>query len=558
MPDFVDRSGTADDIAIIVLKVRYEMGEAAMMTGAWTLACLLLIPGAPADGQDAIPFNTREFTIPIRILKERQHTIQRLELYYSLDGGTTWQPGPTAEPSSQGFSFKAAEDGEHWFCVLVVDKAGRKQPRDPYTAPVGQKILIDTMKPDLHFVKAQRKSIDSDEIVVTWECEEEHPDLSTFQLQYKTATGEWVSLPVTPSLKGQHTFRAGLQPVSIRLQMADRVKNEGTAIVQVPAADKGLIASDTNNRGGSSVPPPLPGGFPVPGSESESIQPVISHNTEGSEPNLTPPPSLPTKKPGSGSAIATSTVPRRAPRDVTPMPGTAPRSNWNNAQTIPVVNTRQVTLEYEVTKYGPSGLGTADLYVTRDDGRTWERYPQVKHTNLPSSEPRRFDGVLRRALTIDLQDEGVYGFHLVVKSGAGRSKPAPRAGTSPQLRMELDTTLPSAALYPLEAHRTLPHVLVLLWKARDKNLAAAPITLQWAAQPSGPWQTIGSEKLANTGNHQWAVPRDIPPSVYLRLTVRDLAGNTAVAQTAEPVPVDMHTPEVKSLKLMGIGSQPRH
>jgi hypothetical protein len=43
----------------------------------------------------------------------------------------------------------------------------------------------------------------------------------------------------------------------------------------------------------------------------------------------------------------------------------------------------------------------------------------------------------------------------------------------------------------------------------------------------------------------------IPARVYLRLKVRDSADNAAVAQTPDPILVDLHTPEVQSLKLIG-------
>ena len=36
----------------------------------------------------------------------------------------------------------------------------------------------------------------------------------------------------------------------------------------------------------------------------------------------------------------------------------------------------------------------------------------------------------------------------------------------------------------------------------------------------------------------------MPPKVYLRLTVRDLANNVAVAETAEPILIDLNEPEV--------------
>ena len=39
------------------------------------------------------------------------------------------------------------------------------------------------------------------------------------------------------------------------------------------------------------------------------------------------------------------------------------------------------------------------------------------------------------------------------------------------------------------------------------------------------------------------MPTNVPPKVYLRLTVRDAAGNAAVAETKDPVLVDLSVPE---------------
>ena len=51
-------------------------------------------------------------------------------------------------------------------------------------------------------------------------------------------------------------------------------------------------------------------------------------------------------------------------------------------------------------------------------------------------------------------------------------------------------------------------------------------------------------------------PATAPPNVYLRLTVRDTAGNKAVAQTPDPVLIDLSVPEVSNIGLGGAGPAP--
>ena len=90
---------------------------------------------------------------------------------------------------------------------------------------------------------------------------------------------------------------------------------------------------------------------------------------------------------------------------------------------------------------------------------------------------------------------------------------------------------------------------------KDKNLTERPITLQWAPKVDGPWEFIGGPELPNTHSYAWQVPpaAAAATSVYLKLTVRDGAGNEAVAVTKDPVVVDLNVPEVS-----GVSVSPGH
>ena len=90
--------------------------------------------------------------------------------------------------------------------------------------------------------------------------------------------------------------------------------------------------------------------------------------------------------------------------------------------------------------------------------------------------------------------------------------------------------------------------LVLSWIAKDRNLGATPITLEWSERPTGPWQPIAAN-LPNTGRHPWHLPPSLPSHVYLKMTVRDTAGNMAVAVTREPQLVDLSEPEGRLLRV---------
>ena len=86
--------------------------------------------------------------------------------------------------------------------------------------------------------------------------------------------------------------------------------------------------------------------------------------------------------------------------------------------------------------------------------------------------------------------------------------------------------------------------MVLTWKATDRNLSLNPVILEWSEKREGPWSPIGAGELPNTGKYSWAMHPNMPASVYLKLMVKDSAGNVAVAQTQEPLLIDLNIPEV--------------
>ncbi len=189
----------------------------------------------------------------------------------------------------------------------------------------------------------------------------------------------------------------------------------------------------------------------------------------------------------------------------------------NQLPPLQFTNKSEVKLDFEVAKYGPSGLGEVDVYVTTDDGRSWTKaLVDSKAGMLPVDV--HGPGPLRGSVTVQIGKEAVpYGFFLVVKNKAGFGKDPPKPGDLPQVRVELDITPPTAKLFkPEPADPSQPNSLVIRWEASDLHLAANPVSLQWAKAKEGPWEYIGERELPNTGFFVWHIPSDFPASVYLR------------------------------------------
>src|SRR5262249_1154280 len=106
---------------------------------------------------------------------------------------------------------------------------------DVYTAKVGQKVEVDTVKPDVQLLSAERVG---DEVQVRWEVREAHPNWATLKLDYRVGdASEWTPVGVLPGERGTAKFRPPTGgDGTVRLRLADLAENEGAAEKVVPGA----------------------------------------------------------------------------------------------------------------------------------------------------------------------------------------------------------------------------------------------------------------------------------------------------------------------------------
>jgi hypothetical protein len=543
-----------------------------MAMGSLTLACALLL--ANVELPEIMPMNQGSFTIPIRVAPERRSAIKELRLYVSHDLGATWAVEGRATPDQASFPYKTTSDGMYWFNVAIIDQQNQQEPVDLYTAPVGLRVLVDTRKPDIRLTRADRVG---DEVQVQWDIREDNPDLKTLRLEYCFANqggSSWTPVSVRPALQGETSFRvAGPGDVQVRMLLNDLAGNQGQVTDGVKLA--GAVATPLPEPAGVGPAAVLPPPGTVP-SYSQPQPGAIAgtpigeyHRSQPSEParpqyrpaDEVPPPGRQVvlhpiePQPPVQNTVASSEANRNAIQTTS---GTDRTSSAVQQYTpvrgglspVEIVNKNQAKIVFQVGKYGPSGLGSVDVYVTTDDGATWALSPGDRSVTLPTAAEMQSGAPVAASVMVELKQEGiVYGYYTVVKSRAGLGKKPPEPGTPPQVRIEMDITPPSVEMYvpqPDPAHRD---TLLLTWKATDKNLTNNSVTIEWAERKEGQWNVIGTEKMSNTGQFSWQVPANVPPSVYLRLAVRDTAGNEAVAQTQEPVLVDLSVPETGGFKV---------
>lgn len=422
----------------------------------------------------------RQFQIPFQ-LGQNDQRLKQVQLFVSTDQGKSWQPAATAPPEQRKFRFITDRDGYFWFTVQTLTTDGQLFPPTLDNAQPSLKVIVDTQPPT---VSLQALPPRGNDVGVSWEIRDENIDLAlpdSTRLEYRIAgSGNWVPLAINPAAK-QHYFNPQTNGnVEVKLRARDRAGNVGEA---------STVVSVHGGGAGSFVP----------------------------------------VQPGVGDPVA----PMQNPNiDIMNAPAEHERK---------FVNSKRISLNYELKEVGPSGVSAVELWFTLD-GRSWNKYPL-----------RFGDDPNQKAISFDVAGEGLYGISLVAKSGVGLGERPPQIGDRPQIWIEVDTTKPVVQLQSVQVGQGLDKGKVMIaWSARDKNLAREPITLSYAQQQSGPWTPI-VQKLANTGRYVWTIPDGIPYQFYVKVEAVDLANNIGEAITPDMIRVDLSLPKVKILTVEPAG-----
>lgn len=525
--------------------------------GMTTIALLgmMCAPGqAPAD---MTTWNTPTMNIPIDYNPGKRGEIKELLLFVSADQGQTWQQHAVAVPDRDThFTYNAPADGTYWFNMVVVEKSGRREPADVFKAAPALKVLFDTKKPAVSIASAQRNG---ESVTVAWKVTEKNPDWSKFKLEYSTNGNVWTPVGTRPEADGSATFKAaGSGTLNVRVMLTDLAGHTGE--MSTPVAGTAAVATSKPEEkplvlttgGEMAIPPTI--GSAVGDRAKDSRLPSEPKGTD------TPP------SPGaSGLALppapGTAGAPVIDPLPPPPMPGVVPpvtepvgvSTSTSNLPVAQVINVTTFKMAYEVEDRGASGVGKAEVYVTRDEGKTWKLHTTIEKPESP--------------LVIDLTKggndkvEGMYGFRVILQSGAGLGREAPKGGEAPDIRVDVDVTGPSIVIYEPVPDKTQKDTMILQWKAIDAHMATDPITLEWADSPKGPWFPVAAKegigasepkRLPNTSSHHWKLPASFPShKVYLKATARDTAGNVSEVVSDRPILVDLNKPAAIKLNIVG-------
>jgi hypothetical protein len=561
-------------------------------------------PATPALGTDYYPMNSRTIKLPIEYKKDKR-TIRHVQLFVARNGENTWYQEGLVTPDKDSFVYIAKDDGIYWFKMVIVDLQGNKDvPNITQDAPENTlKMVIDTTPPQVRVADARRNG---EEIVIKWAIEDKFPNDAQTKVHFRpTANPQayWTEVERHPTSPTGVGFKCGTTDgITVKITAVDIAGNRTEITKDYPAVGANQSTSlsppnitvpppvnvtppakpdnGTGTGAGAIVPPPsfdpvLPGGPgpiapsggpitpPAPPAPPVSTPPApvipITPPTYQTQPQPQPQPPAGNQNPGGDLKPLATVDPKAPPAPVLPTQGSAPAGGWPGpAPTVEVsraqvINYARFDLGFDLEQHGPSGIKRVDLWVTRDEGKSWQKWSQHDGKG----------GAVRVALDVpgNAQLEGNYGFRLVPTSGAGLSEAKPEAGDAPDMRVVLDVTPPEILLFPPAHDRTAPDTLILQWKATDRNFGEDPITLEWSENAAGPWHPVVpandpivrtaavaapvAKRIANTGQYGWRVPAGTPAYVYMKVTARDAAGNVKEVVTRDPMPVDLTTPRAK-------------
>jgi hypothetical protein len=207
----------------------------------------------------------------------------------------------------------------------------------------------------------------------------------------------------------------------------------------------------------------------------------------------------------------------------------ATRASSGNAMRPKMVNAREFQLDYDVSSLGGSGVGRVEVWGTRDGGQNWQRF---------AADDRGHNPIL-----VSVDEEGLYGFRIVVtRSGGAVGPQPPNRGDAPDIWIGVDLTRPVGRFTRVqEGNGAQSGRLYIDWESSDRAPAAHGTTLYFSSSPLGPWTRIAAG-LEPSGRYVWQLDKGLPGQLYLRLEVSDEAGNVATIDNPDPLVLECVRP----------------
>lgn len=489
----------------------------------------------------------RRFTVPFQVpnLNSANPTLvpQLVQLLGSVDSGRTWYIVGMAYPQQKQFVFQTSGDQEYWFRVRTLNAYGMSLEAESRVPQL--RVTVDTTAPELSLVAQayQRPDVTEPQTLVRWRVQDAHFSPEKFRLLVWNVTdSSWkeVSFPnscwdgADPIWDGEVV--CPYPPAETTVFRAEAFDLAGNFISkQTGVTESAGTVSDGSDPTAAPKDPFYPSEVAAAEAEQKRRQPGTSTVNSGGwrgtvqtgpmaqNGKITGEDTMASDKSEDG-LVSIDLLPAyngRTPADLGRFRG-LPEGVWPQMS-----NSRYFEIDYDVSAVGPSGVAKVELWGTRDGGKTWRRFSEDADRVSP--------------ISVTLSEEGWYGFIVTVQSGAGVGGTPPESGDKAQVWIGVDRTPPYGRFLEVKYEAGK---LVAKYEIEEVWLAERPIRFYYAAQQDGPWTPIGTENLDATGTFIWTLDPSIPARFYLRMEMRDRAGNIGRCDYSEQLIADRVQPSV--------------
>lgn len=509
------------------------------------------VHGAAAVQAQDVPrtfFNKNRFHLPLEMSDSIRSQIREVQLYTKDSPASPWQFLDKGSPRQSGFNIEPDKEGEYLFGMVMVDQSGKSIPANTRDLIPCLAVVVDWKAPQLEVYMVTGPG---EGPTVQVEARDAHLDQARTQLHFQTRDQQWRVLEPMPqfpnrfAIPGQAalTGKIRVSACDFAGNVARRELSLDALLPAAPAADRVIPigARSTPERTEPDAPKgtnpgpvfpqnPLPIAIPM----SPGVPPVAVPQV-GTPPQVAfPGHGTPQANPGPQINIPPLPVkePARTPSPLAPEQpqaalGQVLTSYSGKRDSAPVarrlINQSQLVLEYQLDQVGASGVGKVEVWLTRDQGQSWYKLGEDPDCKSP--------------VAIELPGEGLYGVTLVVSNGRGFGATPPAPGDTPDTWVEVDATRPTAEITGIRPGTGEDSgSITITWTTQDRNLGSDCVDLFYSANREGPWAPI-AKGLKSAGRYRWVPPTNIGHT-YIRLQVRDHAGNTALAESREPFLLD--------------------
>lgn len=495
----------------------------------------------PAQQGGSIAYlSQNDFYIPYQ-LNDESDARAPLNLYVSKNRGQTWTLYKSLIPANETtngvrqFNVRVGADGEYWFAIRT--SRVENSPTPNLGPNPNLRVVVDTTAPTL---KIESQKTGEDKLTIYWTLTDRNPNAETVRFyQRYSETADWTPITLNPramvmfnnpdgtaGATGQFTVQVsrGIAQLYIRGEAQDKAKIPTVVLWNVPVtgtnsylpgtARQNIVGTDVLARGDFRSAFLNPAADNVSASGGQNAASVPPTGSTGAAPEWS-------AFRDNGAVPAPSTT-ARVQRPI------QPRSIPADFSTAKIINKTHFDLDYDITAVGSSGIGTVEIWATRNRGADWYLLAKDNDTITP--------------VAIDISEDGVYGLKLAMENGSGLGAFRPLPGEAPSAWLVLDRTAPTGELKSAEirVNTTLPQMR-LHWVCTDDYPSQTPVALYWSRDGQEPWSLI-ADQLPPVGDYLWTMPNDVPARIIIKMEMQDKAGNVST-HISKPIATDAFSPQ---------------